>query len=606
MARAQSRTSAGSSSASSRRDVRFGLRFKITFPYVILAILVSIAGAYVVTQLIVDSLQERFVNQLTESGRLVADEMVTVEEETLAILRAVAHTEGVVEAVRQQDADTLQRLVLPIAVNSQAEYVEILDGTGQAVLSLHHRAGGDVADYETSRGSALFQDWELTQTVLAGEQDLLGDKYVDLVVTPWGETIYIAGPIRGEGRVVGVVAVGRSLESLVVQMREASAGHVSIFGADGQLMASTLYAAGEEQAITPAFWQQVIDEQETSIHPRNVAVRDRAYTEAFGPLEARAGEDLAVFSVALPRNFIVRASPFTQIQLVIFIALALLGVVIVGTLIAQRITSPLLRVVDASRAVATGDLEQRVDVKTADEVGVLAESFNEMIEGLRRGQFVREAFGRAVSPEVVEELLDGGLALGGETRHITALFSDIRGFTSISEPLEPEELVQWLNEYLEMMTDAIHAHDGVVNKFIGDAVVAIFGAPQDQPNGAQLAMNAAFEMKRKLAELNRIRRERGDIALDNGIGLSTGPAVAGIIGSKDRWEYTVIGDTVNVASRLESLTKQYTAYDVLATAETIAELTDTDGLAIDDLGDIAVKGRSKPVRVYGVRRSDER
>jgi class 3 adenylate cyclase len=590
-----------SSETSSRTSwLRLGLRSKITLPYVILAVLLSLAGAYVVTQLVVDSLQERFANQLIESGRLVADGMVTIEEQTLAILRATANTDGVADAVLQKDANTLRRLTLPIAVNDQAEYVEIVSVDGVAALSLHHRLGGTLDDYEASQGGDLFGDWTVVQKVLAGA-DSLGDKYAALVPAPWGQALYIAGPIKQDGEVTGIVAVGQSLGSLVVELRQASAGHVTLFDADGQVLASTLYAAGEEQPISADFWQQVIQEQENAIHPRNVTARGREYTEVFGPLEARGRADLAVFSVALPRSFVVRASPITQLQLVLFIAAALLVVILVGTAVARRITRPLLRIVSASRAVATGNLDQSVEVRTSDEVGVLAESFNEMVEGLRRGQFVREVFGRTVSPAVMEELLASGLELGGETRQVTVLISDIRGFTTLSEPLEPQDVVRWLNEYLGTMTAAVSAHDGVVNKFGGDSIVAIFGAPQTQPDNAQRAVQAALEMKRKLAALNQIRRQRGETELRIGIGLSTGPVVAGVIGSEERLEYTVIGDVVNVASRLEALTKEYPDYDVLATAETVNELADAAELAIEDLGDIQVKGRVRPVRVYGLR-----
>jgi adenylate cyclase len=585
------------------RTLRFGLRSKITLPYVILAALISLAGAYIVTRFVVDSLQDRFANQLVESGRLVADGVVSIEEQSLATLRAIAQTEGVAGALLLENADALHRLVYPIAVNQHAEYVEVIGAQGRAVLSLHHLQGGGLDDYDVNQGSEVPGDWAVVQRVLAGELDELGDKYADLVLVPWGHVLYITGPVKQDGDVVGVVAIGRSLDGVVAELQQASAGHVSLFGSDGQVLASTLYVAGEERPITPAFWQQVIDEQEVAVYPRDVVAREREYTEVFGPLEARGRADLAVFSAALARGFIVQATPITQVQLVILIALVLLFVISIGTVIARRITRPLLSIVRASNAVASGDLDQRVEVRTGDEVGILAESFNEMVRGLQRGQFVREAFGRAVSPEVVQELLDGGLELGGETRQVTVLFSDIRGFTTLSESLSPQDVVKWLNEYLGMMNGAVRAHGGVVNKFVGDAIVAIFGAPQPLPDSAQCAVRAAFEMKQRLAELNRTRAARGEIELRNGVGVGTGSVVAGIVGSEERWEYTVIGDVVNVASRLDSLTKQYPDYDLLATAETVNAMTDVAAFSVDDLGDIQVKGRTKPVRVFGLRRS---
>jgi len=237
-----------------------------------------------------------------------------------------------------------------------------------------------------------------------------------------------------------------------------------------------------------------------------------------------------------------------------------------------------------------------------DEVGVLAESFNEMVQGLRREQFIRDAFGRAVSPEVVQNLMDSGnLVLGGETRRVAVLFSDIRGFTRLSETADPQVVVRWLNEYLGEMTAAIREQGGTVNKFMGDAILGIFGAPNPQPDDAHRALTAALDMKRRLAKLNDLRRQRQENVLRHGIGISTGLAVAGIIGSEARWEYTVIGDVVNVASRLEALTKQFPTYDLLTTRETVAELDGSQGLIVDDLGRVPVKGRRQPVSVCGVR-----
>jgi class 3 adenylate cyclase len=174
----------------------------------------------------------------------------------------------------------------------------------------------------------------------------------------------------------------------------------------------------------------------------------------------------------------------------------------------------------------------------------------------------------------------------------------------LSEKLQPQEVVQLLNEYLGLMTAAVSEHDGVVNKFGGDSILAIFGAPQSQEDHASRAVQAALAMKRRLTTLNEWRRGRGEMELANGIGLSTGPVVAGVIGSQDRLEYTVIGDVVNVASRLETLTKDYPRYDLLVTAETKDAVGDLAGLAIDDLGDIQVKGRVRPVRVFGLSRRE--
>jgi adenylate cyclase len=214
-------------------------------------------------------------------------------------------------------------------------------------------------------------------------------------------------------------------------------------------------------------------------------------------------------------------------------------------------------------------------------------------------RWIRETWERYVSPHVVAALIrdPSRLALGGEKREITVLFCDIRGFTSWSEKLAPEELVPLLNEYLSALTEVILAEDGVLDKYIGDAIMAFWGAPLDQPDHALRALNAARKMVERLDALNSDWASRGIAPLKNGVGIATGMAVVGNIGSLKRLDYTVIGDTVNTASRLESATKELGAGIVFS--ETTAEKAKAM-LPIKPLGEIMVKGKEKPVKVYTV------
>ncbi len=268
--------------------------------------------------------------------------------------------------------------------------------------------------------------------------------------------------------------------------------------------------------------------------------------------------------------------------------------------ISGGITGPLIELSRMAQRVQEGDLTAGVDVRSRDEVGVLARAFNMMTAGLRERERERDIFGRVVSPEVREKLLRGQLQLGGETLWVAVLFSDIRSFSTISEQMSPEQVVTLLNEYLSEMTDAIRPWGGYINNFIGDAIVAIFGAPVDQPDKEWRAVAAALTMRERLAELNQRRVARGEAPIDNGVGISTGEAVAGQIGSLERLMYTVIGDTVNVAARLETLTKQYPDSPVLINGPTAEALKGRDDLVLKSLGPINVKGRAEPVDVYAV------
>lgn len=266
-----------------------------------------------------------------------------------------------------------------------------------------------------------------------------------------------------------------------------------------------------------------------------------------------------------------------------------------GWFIARSVARPVRKLAAAMQRVERNDLSVQAAVTSVDEVGRLAAGFNRMVAGLREAEFVRDTFGRYVSAQVRDEILSGGVVLGGELRTVTVLFADVRGFTALSERLEPQSVVAMLNDYLERMVNVVVAHGGTVDKFIGDAVMATFGVPLARPGDAARALRAAVEMQRELTAWNR---ERGlTEPLRIGIGLHTGAVVAGNIGSAKKMEYTVIGDTVNTASRIEQLTKKMGA-EILASDVTVAAAG--EGFAARDLGAVEVAGKRLPLRVFAV------
>lgn len=204
--------------------------------------------------------------------------------------------------------------------------------------------------------------------------------------------------------------------------------------------------------------------------------------------------------------------------------------------------------------------------------------------------------GAYVSNEVASELLkQDELKLGGTLQPVAVLFSDLRGFTRYSEDLEPTELVQQLNEYLDAMVAAINKHEGVVDKYMGDGIMAVFGAPITRSDDALRSIRAAEEMMAQLDVLNVSRQQRGLPALQQGIGIHYGDVVAGNVGTSDRAAYTVIGDTVNLASRLESASKSEEAVVLISES---AMLACGDAIALDFVSEIEVPGRQQAVRIY--------
>ncbi len=230
-------------------------------------------------------------------------------------------------------------------------------------------------------------------------------------------------------------------------------------------------------------------------------------------------------------------------------------------------------------------------------------SYQFFFEG-REKRKMKRLFGQYVSKDVYEQLVaNPDLArLGGQRRHMTVLFSDIRGFTTVSEKGQPEEIVAILNEYFTRMVEIVFAHKGTLDKFVGDMVMALFGAPLDDPNHAEHAVDAALQMIRELNRLNEKWTAEGRPALDIGIGISTGPMIAGNIGSEAIMSYTVIGDTVNLGARLESLNKEYGTRIIISEA-TRAALPGR--YLFRPLGDVIVKGKTKPVAIFEVKENQE-
>ncbi len=261
---------------------------------------------------------------------------------------------------------------------------------------------------------------------------------------------------------------------------------------------------------------------------------------------------------------------------------------------------PLPVLAKAARSVGEGRLDMQVPFTTKDEIGQLTEAFNQMILSLREKELIRSTFGRYMSKEVVDGFLNGKVSLelgGGELREMTVLMSDIRGFTEFSEKLPPQEVVKLLNRYFTEMVQSIGAHNGIVDKFIGDAILAVFGWPTAREDHAKLAVAAALDMKIRLAVLNSALVKEGLRPIEIGIAINSGKAVAGNIGSQEKVQYTVIGDTVNLTSRMESGNKEY-GTDLIVSGPVY--LATSDHFDFKDIGEKAVRGRTEPVHIYQV------
>ena len=281
--------------------------------------------------------------------------------------------------------------------------------------------------------------------------------------------------------------------------------------------------------------------------------------------------------------------------------LALGGLVVsvgLAVLVAASVAQPLRDVQLAMAQVQSGRFDVRCAVVSNDEIGAVAEGFNSMVQGLRERETIRETFGKYVSPEVRDEILAGRVSGAGAQREVTILFADLRDFTPWVEASPPAEVVADLNAYFTEMDFAIRSHGGLVLQFIGDEIEAVFGAPIEDARHADAAVAAAREMGKRLEAWNTVRREAGKVALRHGIGIHTGTVIAGNIGSSERMSYALVGDAVNLASRIQALNKDF-GTQVLVSGVTKARLLSPEGL--ESLPAVRVKGRSAEVAVFALR-----
>jgi len=293
------------------------------------------------------------------------------------------------------------------------------------------------------------------------------------------------------------------------------------------------------------------------------------------------------------KEYGLRIIVFTVVLSGIFLASA--GVL--NRLVAQSIVAPLENILAVNKSIRKGDYDTRIQVVSNDEIGVLGDSGNAMIRGLAERETLRSAFGRYVTPEIRDEILAGRIPLEGERREGTVMFADLENFTPFVENNPPEEVMRSMRTYFTRMQQAIRKHRGLVIQFAGDEIEAVFGVPVYFETHADAAVNAALEMRKALEILNRERKAEGKAEFAHGIGVHSGNVLAGNSGSEEQSAYCLIGNTVNVAARIESLTRNV-GCDILVSEKTVKQLSVPPPM--EQQPSCRVKGFSQPITVYRV------
>jgi adenylate cyclase len=330
-----------------------------------------------------------------------------------------------------------------------------------------------------------------------------------------------------------------------------------------------------------------------------IRYRDTDKKEYLGAFRKLAVGSLAVTS-STSTSLVYKAALDVMRRNLYITGVVLLFSILAVWFFARSVSRPVLKLVEASSLIEGGQFELDMKRETQDELGLLTESFVHMGHGLAERERVKETFGKFVNKSIAEQALKGELKLGGTRKTATIFFADIRSFTAISESLSPEAVVEFLNDYMTRLVTCIEKTGGVVDKFIGDAIMGVWGAPLSAGSprdDALAALRAMVMMRYALLDFNKDRGGPGKPLIHNGCGVNTGPCIAGQIGSMQRMEYTVIGDAVNLASRIEALNKPF-GTDILI-SEYSYELV-KDEVVVEAMPAIKVKGKADPLTIYAV------
>ena len=516
-----------------------------------------------------------------------------------------------------QVSNTVSELCLDLQDTVRAPLFLVVDAKGRVLFDNFHppeeiralREGRepDPAKVRAERQSPLKADgWPNIQKALAGQPSRGAFQY-DLPSEAAGpktlafQTVTVPITAPGGGRILGALVLGFALDHPLADRLKKMTESEVVFELGGKVLASSwddAKAPGLTGGLAPAA-VEAASWREKNGAARSVPVRIDGETflalfDPFPDVKTDAPGDYVILR-SLDKALALQKTLQKSI-----LALGLLGVLLafgMSLVFAGRITAPLTALSLAAEEVGKGNLHAEVRVEGNDEVGLLAKAFNSMMTGLREKDRVTGILGKYVSPEVAKKILSSeeGLSLQGERRECVILFSDIRGFTAFSENMAPEKLVADLNEYFGLMVETIFEYQGTVDKFIGDAIMAVWGAPVPFEDKELRGVRCALGMQKALIKLNQDRLSRGVQPLTMGIGINVGVVVSGNLGSVRRVDYTVIGEEVNLSSRLCSKAAPGQVLISDAMARKLRGL-----IEVRPLEPVTLKGFSEPVKVYEV------
>jgi adenylate cyclase len=558
-------------------------RIFLAFSALIVAVLLATLG---LTQLVVG---RESVSTLTRDLRTTGQVFETLFVERAARLQASSTLLASDFALKRvfathfnpesYDADTLASAGLSYRQRIGVQLVWMTDESGTLLAASPQRrgTGASLASF-----SPLKEALE-TQAAATAVVEVDGELF-QMVAVP------VFGP-----DVIGFLMLGQVIDDAVAARLKGDTHSDVTFLATSKVFASSWASSSQARSQSPIQLSALLRAKDP-LTPALLSVGTERYLSLVVPIHGDVSRPL----YALVQGSYDKAlAPLHALQwrITVIGAVALAGALVTGIILAGGITGPVRTLVRSMHEVLRGNLKHRTRVARNDEIGFLARSFNEMVDGLEEREHIRHTFGRFVSREVAEAVLNGRVPLAGERLEVSILFQDIRGFTALSERLDPVALLRMLNQFFTQVVAAVEAEGGVVKQFTGDGVMALFGAPQTRADHAQRAVRAALGVVERLGRLNEQLQDDGIAPLRIGVGIHSGEVVAGLIGPDERVEYGVVGEPVNLASRIESLTKDL-ATTILVSKDIAARLGSE--FTLGRIAVLPVKGRSQPVEVVEV------
>jgi len=564
------------------------LRTRILLPFSVLIVAILLATLWVISAAVGVWVEGSLKRQFEATGD-VFDALMAERAARLRETNLLARDFALRQAVATYDPATLASVAANHRSRAEVDLLWITDEKGRVL------AGSGIA---ADRAADLAARAPLSQAIQDAAPAEAVTEVNGLLVQ------LVAVPVLGPDP-IGYLLVGVAIDDATTRQLRGSTGSAVSFLTTTQLFASSWRAAERDQLFpggrvdAPALRRHLVRAVASPPGERSTFLLELPGDRQLSiliPVDAQLSEPLFAL---VQDSYDDALGPLADLPEWIGLigAAALAGALLVGSVIAGGIAAPVQAMVGAMRRVLGGDFQQRLTIRREDEIGFLANAFNEMVAGLAERERIKETFGRFVSRDVAAAVLSGKLPLDGERREVTVLFQDVRGFTGISERTDPPILVRIVNRLFTEMVAAVEAEGGVIRQFTGDGVMALFGAPVLHSDDPARAVRAGLSMVARLPALNAQLEADGMPVLRIGVGIATGEVIVGRMGPDQRSEYNVVGDAANLASRVEGLNKEL-GTTMLIAAATAAKLGPEFQLGRHAV--LPVRGKELPVEVVEV------